>query len=282
MTAAEKIRDLARDSIRFIPTPVYYALTGSLTRLRRPLALYPERVRIDVPRPHIDGFNDCEALFARSGDHYEAFVKPFAHEFHWTIGRLYNGFFDAGDPELYYAIIRKHRPKLVIEVGSGHSTLFARDAVEKNGHGRIMCIDPEPLRKPPRGTEHLKARVEQIDWKVFAELEAGDILFVDSSHTTEEARYHVEHILPKLNKGVLVHHHDITYPFAIYWRGDRQLYGEPDVLLDFYKKNQASYEVLISTSYIRYREPERWSRLVPSYWWNPTRTPGSLWSVKRA
>jgi hypothetical protein len=38
--------------------------------------------------------------------------------------------------------------------------------------------------------------------------------------------------------------------------------------------------MFVCTSIIRYQEPERWARLVPSYRWNPTRTPGSLWTRK--
>ncbi len=266
--------------MRCVPAPMYYSVTGILARLRRDARNYPARVRVDFARPLIEAFAARESLFVHSGDRYESLVEPFRRELHWPVGRLYNCYFEAGDPELYYAILRTHRSRLVVEVGSGHSTLFAMEALRKNGGGRIVCIDPAPLRNPPKGAEHIRARVEEADLRLFAQLQAGDVLFIDSSHTTEEAKYHTEYILPALAAGVLVHHHDFTFPYAIYWRDNPRDFGEPDVLLDFYWNHRRTFEVLVSTSYLRFKEPGRWSRLVPAYRWNPTRTPGSLWTVK--
>jgi hypothetical protein len=276
------IKHLARESLRYIPHGAYYALTGVLAVGRHVVRAYPGRVRVDRDPPLMKHFFAHETLFARSLEYYEAVTAPYMREFRWPLGRLYNGFFEAGDPELYYAMIRKHQPRLIIEVGSGHSTFFALDALRKNGCGRIVCIDPEPLREPPRGVEHIRARVEDVAPSVFDELAAGDILFIDSSHTTEECRYHVDHILPRLCSGVITHHHDVTYPYAIYYQGDRQAFGEPDVLLDYYAAHQDVYELLCSTSYARFRWPARWQALVRSYRWNPTRSPGSLWAKKIA
>ena len=41
-----------------------------------------------------------------------------------------NKFFEAGDAEIYYQIIRYFKPKKIIEIGSGHSSLLAKQAIK--------------------------------------------------------------------------------------------------------------------------------------------------------
>lgn len=179
-------------------------------------------------------------------------------------------------------MVRKHQPGLIIEIGSGHSTHFAMDALHRNQRGRIISIDPEPRRSLPASVDHIQSKVEAVNLDLFDSLQANDILFIDSSHTTDEARYHCAAILPRLQPGVVIHHHDVTYPYNIYFYNDPQAYAEPDVLYDFYQAHQQSFEILVGDAYVRYRAPEVINRLIPSYAWNPSRIPGSLWARKRS
>ena len=230
--------------------------------------------------PLIGNFSRYELLFENSEKNFKAIVAPYTSEFKWFIGKIYNGAFESVDVELYYSMIRKYRPNLIIEVGSGHSTHFAMDAVKKNKIGHIISIDPEPHRKLPKRVEHIQLKVEDVDKNLFRKLMENDILFIDSSHTTKEAKYHVEEILPNLRKGVIIHHHDFLFPYAIYYHNNPEVFGEPDVLLNFYWRNKELYEVIVSASYLRYKNPELVRRLINSYSWNPTRVPGSLWTRK--
>lgn len=240
---------------------------------------YPTSYRADAA-PLMENFSRYEALFKNSGKNFEAIVAPYTPEFKWFIGKIYNGSFGSGDVELYYSMIRRYRPNLIIEVGSGHSTLFAMDAVKKNGMGHIISIDPEPRRKLPKTVEHIQSKVEDIDVNLFKGLAENDILFIDSSHTSEEAKYHVEEILPNLRKGVIIHHHDFLYPYAIYYQDNPTIFGEPDALLNFYWRNKELYEIIVCASYVRYKCSESVRILIKSYSWNPTRSPGSLWTRK--
>ena len=48
------------------------------------------------------------------------------------------------------------------------------------------------------------------------ELQAGDLLFIDSSHivkTGSDVHFELTEILPRLAPGVVVHFHDMFYPF---------------------------------------------------------------------
>src|SRR5262249_9316909 len=102
---------------------------------------------------------------------------------------LNNGSFISGDAEYWYQLIRTKKPARIFEIGSGNSTLMARRAIAKNREEnpgyqcRHVCI--EPYEQPwleKAGVTVLRQRVEEMKTDVFAELERGDILFIDSSH----------------------------------------------------------------------------------------------------
>jgi hypothetical protein len=270
--------DLVR---RMLRTPaVWYARRTLDTVGRRVSGKFDPQYSVEHA-PFYSELERFDPLFDQAVEQFEATLAPFTSEFDWPLGRVYNGAFQSVDVETYYAMIRSRRPERIVEVGCGHATHFALEAVRRNGHGEITCIDPEPRRSLPDGVKHIQSRVEDVDLELFESLRGGDFLFIDSSHTTDEALYHCRHMLPALADGVVVHHHDFTYPWAIYYLGDRELMGEPDVLLEFYEANRDTFEILTATPFVRYRAPEVVDRLVRSYRWNPTRVPGSLWSVKK-
>ncbi|HEX5166856.1 MAG TPA: class I SAM-dependent methyltransferase [Thermomicrobiales bacterium] len=139
---------------------------------------------------------------------------------------LDNDAFSGIDPYVYYAMIRHLKPESVLEVGSGFSTMLAAEAVERNGTGTVKCIDPWPRAFIKNGSiPRIPQRVEDVDPAVFQTLQAGDILFVDSSHvvrTGGDVCHIVLNVLPVLQPGVIVHFHDIYLPFEY----------PPDLVLD--------------------------------------------------
>jgi len=101
---------------------------------------------------------------------------------------VHNPSFAAGDAEMYYLMIRNNKPKQIIEIGSGYSTLVALEAIKKNkaeGYKtELTCIEPfekEWLEKMP-GITLIRKPVEQIPVVFFQSLQENDILFIDSSH----------------------------------------------------------------------------------------------------
>ncbi len=231
-------------------------------------------------RPLMDNYKKYESLFEEAERRFREIVSPFNSEFRWLTGRIYNGAFESVDAETYYSVIRKYQPELIIEIGSGHSTYFALDALKKNRRGKIISITLEPRRKLPECVKYIQSRVEDVDINIFKRLNKDDVLFIDSSHTTEEAVYHVNEILPALNSGLIIHHHDILYPYKHY-HGDPMIFAEPDVILNFYLENKDNYEIITSTSYVPYRNLELVKGLVKSFNWDLTRRPGSLWARKK-
>ena len=54
-------------------------------------------------------------------------------------------FFSHSDAMSYYAVLRYLKPKQVIEIGSGFSTLVAKESLDRNNNsGKILAIEPFP------------------------------------------------------------------------------------------------------------------------------------------
>ena len=138
------------------------------------------------------------------------------------------------DAAMAYTLMRKVRPQRVVEVGSGHSTRFLARAVADGGFNcQITCIDPAP-RASIAGLA--VARIDQTlsapGLEAFANLQAGDVVFIDSSHILmpgSDVDLLLNQVLPSLAKGVLVHLHDVflpdDYPAAWAWRGYNEQQG---------------------------------------------------------
>jgi hypothetical protein len=137
-----------------------------------------------------------------------------------------NGAFASGDAEYWYSIIRLKKPKKIIEIGSGNSTKMARLAIEANRKEdanyqcKHICIEPYemPWLEKIAGIEVIREKVENIDVAFFKQLDANDILFIDSSHVIRpqgDVVFEYLEILPTLNSGVIVHIHDHYCPIKI-------------------------------------------------------------------
>ena len=136
--------------------------------------------------------------------------------------RLSNPFFYKSDGLIYYCLLRHWKPKRIVEVGSGFSTALALDTAERfdDVSPEVTAIDPNPQRlksllRPTDNVKIIEAPVQTVDAAVFSELEAGDVLFIDSSHVTKVGsdvnRLFLE-IVPQLPTGVRVHIHDVFFP----------------------------------------------------------------------
>jgi len=157
----------------------------------------------------------------------------------WTLGELqvYSGEFDPpvtaepgtfswkggqfsySDAMAYYCMLRRVRPKTVLEIGSGWSTLVADLALRANGSGRIICIEPSPndfLRTTQSVVEILENKAQDIGPDYFnAVLSDGDVLFIDSTHTVKHGSdcLHIFlQVMPRLLRHLTIHAHDIYLP----------------------------------------------------------------------
>lgn len=126
------------------------------------------------------------------------------------------------EAELLYALIRSRKPAQIVEIGCGHTTLLIAEAIrdEADYTPVFECIEPyRPAylkELPDEVTTFQDAALQTVSLERFEQLEAGDILFIDSSHVVgygSDVVYEFLSILPRLKPGVLVHVHDIFLPY---------------------------------------------------------------------
>lgn len=136
-----------------------------------------------------------------------------------------NDYYSYTDGIVLFTMIRHNRPKKIIEIGSGFSSAVMLDTNELFFDNKIdlTFIEPYPQRlislfseSDKRQNLILRRDVQDVSLEEFKKLEAGDFLFVDSSHvvkTGSDVNYILFEILPILKSGVLIHFHDVFYPF---------------------------------------------------------------------
>ncbi len=160
------------------------------------------------------------------------------------------------DAAAAYAMVRAWGPKRIIEVGSGHSTRFMKRAVDDGGLAtHITAIDPAPNRFVDHlDIEFIKGTLGTVGLDVFADLAAGDILFIDSSHILmpgSDVDDLFNRVMPTLPAGALVHIHDIflpdDYPMPWAWRGYNEQLAVAPILAG------GAYEILFASHYVASR-----------------------------
>jgi Methyltransferase domain len=178
-----------------------------------------------------------------------------------------------GDADMLYSFVRHFKPRRIVEIGSGDSTLIARVAIAKNKQEqpsyqcRQVCI--EPYANPwleTIGAEIVRKRVEHVEMDYFKNLGANDIVFIDSSHVIRpfgDVLKEIHEIIPSIASGVIVHIHDIFTPMdypAKWLRQDRKLWNEQYILEAFLAFN-TEYEVLAATNWLTNNHPSELARI---------------------
>ncbi|WP_422771248.1 class I SAM-dependent methyltransferase [Plantactinospora sp. WMMC1484] len=177
-----------------------------------------------------------------------------------------NGLYGRADAAVLHAMLRHHRPARLVEVGSGYSTAVVLDAADRFlPELRITCVEPHPERlrarlRPGDQVELVQRRVQDVDRSMFGRLGSGDILLIDSTHVAKagsDVVWLLLHVLPTLNPGVIVHIHDIHWPFEYPERWLREGRDWTEVyLLRAFLTDNAAWQVLFFTSWLWSQHPE--------------------------
>jgi hypothetical protein len=192
-----------------------------------------------------------------------------------------------GDASILHSMLRRHRPKRLIEIGSGYSSACSLDTVEKylDGDCEITFIEPYPqLLRDLIGEETPRIRVldkpvQEIPLETFDQLEAGDFLFIDSTHvlrTGSDVCFELFEILPRLATGVFVHFHDMFWPFEYprQWVIDEnRSWNEVYAVRAFLTQN-ASWRIVMFNDYFAKYERPLIESTFPKFMRN---TGGALW-----
>lgn len=206
---------------------------------------------------------------------------------------LRNQNYESVDAELLYAIVRARRPRRVLELGSGYTTLLIGAACRRNAQDGVatehLAYDPYPRAHivgdaPPPPTRFEPISATDVPLEAFRALQAGDVLFVDTTHTVKlgsDVNFIVLDVLPVLASGVIVHFHDIFLPWEYPrgWFEEMQYYWAEQYLLQAFLAFNDAFEVLLPAQALAREHPDRLAAVVPSF--AAGASPGAMWLVRR-
>jgi len=196
-----------------------------------------------------------------------------------------NDQFSYSDALSLYSMLVHTKPKQIVEVGSGFSSALMLDVNNQflNDKMKLTFIEPYPKRlkslllKTDSPTI-LESFVQDVPLSVFSKLEAGDILFIDSSHVAKsgsDVNWLFHEILPTLKKGVIIHVHDIVYPFEYLdeWVAQGRSWNEA-YMLRCLLADSPRYKIIFWASFLhRFHKKDMQSSLPIS----TKNTGGSIW-----
>lgn len=263
----------------------YYEPQFDLRTLRRPLTL-------ERPLSGIDWNVDEQMALLHSMRFADELADTPVDKPGHLAFYLHNGAFESGDAEFWYQIVRLKKPRRIFEVGSGHSTLVAAQAIRRNQNEdpsyvcKHVCIEPYEMPWLERTTASVvRKKVEDLDAAYFSELEADDVLFIDSSHMIRpdgDVLFEYLELLPTLNTGVIVHVHDIFSPrnYPKECLVDAVRFWNEQYLLEAFVTHNSSWAIIGSLNYLRHHHYESLKSVAPFL--TPSREPGSFYIQKRA
>lgn len=253
-----RVPDVVRRSIQqartrpghfYSPFPDLDELSTRADEVFAPRATFPGiDLRVDAQLARLDEFATLAADFpwadnAKPSLRYQYANRPYAH----------------GDGLFTAAMLSQLRPRRLVEIGSGYSTMLALDVRDRLIASdpdvlHITSVDPYPQRlrellgaeRPERFTI-IEQTAQQLDVAVIDSLTAGDVLLIDSTHVAK-AGSDVNHIffelVPRVAPGVLVHVHDVfaNFEYPREWVFQRRAWSEAYLLRAFLQFN-AAFEV---------------------------------------
>ncbi len=278
--------NIAKTSDYYSPLPI----RGKLARTRERWDRASELVGVEVD---LEGQRTLlRALLERHGA--ELAELP-AYDEIKTMG--YGPGFTVHDAQLLYLMLRHHKPARFIEIGSGVSTYYAHLAARRNeteGNPlQIQAIDPWALAPTGQllGVEILETEVQSTPLEMFQELGEGDVLFIDSTHVVKidgDVPFLYLEVVPRLAPGVIVHAHDIHFPYNVphpaqqyVFNAKWPLYWTEAMLLQAFLAFNDRFEIMLSLPQLRYSDEGFLASSIPDYLPLETRNhdthAGSLW-----
>jgi hypothetical protein len=169
-----------------------------------------------------------------------------------------NPWFPPFDGAALYGLIAVNKPSHYIEVGSGISTRFARQAITDLGLStKIISIDPHP-HNPVDGLcdEIIVERAESMPAEFWNNLKANDIVFIDNSHRCfpgSDVTVFFTEVMPALPPGVIYGIHDIFLPFDYPSAWNERFYSEQYLLMTYLLGGFGSDEILLPVNWLTHQ-----------------------------
>lgn len=200
------------------------------------------------------------------------------------------------EAQLLYLFCRYAKPKKVIEVGSGVSSVFTMKALDKNFEeegviSKFTAIEPYPMYnlssiKGNCQFELIPKLVQDVEMAAFEDLDRGDILFIDSSHISaydSDVDYLFLDVLPNLKSGVYIHIHDILFPYPApepeHWVFKKHLFFNEAALLQAFLAFNNHFKIILCESNLHFERPDILKNALEDY--DPSvHYPSSIWLQK--
>ncbi len=182
-----------------------------------------------------------------------------------------SGYESNGDGAILYGMIRKYKPRRIIEIGSGFSTKVSGRALQQNQSenftGEIVSIEPYPsavLLNVVNQSDHItliQEKVEKVGNLILESLSAGDVLFIDSSHVVKcgnDVHFIYLNLLPKIPVGTIVHIHDIRFPYEYprEWVIKAKKFWNEQYLLQMFLSFNDSFKIVFAGNYMYNKYPK--------------------------
>ncbi len=215
--------------------------------------------------------------------------KKAGSELHFYHG---NPSFCPGDAEFTYNVIRHFKPRRVIEIGCGYSTLLSVEAERKNAAENAnnackhICIEPYEMPWLEKlEVQVIRSKVEDRSIDLFGQLEAGDILFIDSSHMIRpqgDVLFEFLDILPVLKPGVLVHVHDVFSPRDYHreWIYNEHCLWNEQYLLEAFLSFNSQFRIIGAVNLLKKEHKGALEEKCPVTAKFADDEPGSFWMIR--
>lgn len=187
-----------------------------------------------------------------------------------------NTWFDECDAAVLHCMLRHLRPPRVLEVGSGYSSAVSLDTSERFLDASISFtfIEPNPYRLNAMLRDQDRSRhtvinrpVWDVPMETLTSLRAGDVFFIDTSHVVKagsDVQFLLLEVMPRLAPGVIIHLHDIFWPFEYpgEWFRMGRAYNEAYLLQGMLAYSRG-YEVLFFNHYLQCRHEAALAAALP-------------------
>jgi predicted O-methyltransferase YrrM len=269
----------------FFPPGHYYSAIPSLEDREAFLAqhsLKPEmrglnlnaELQLDLLRQFRDYYQESPFQDTKSEDLRYYYINP---SYSYT------------DALTLYSMLRKFKPRRIIEIGSGYSSCVMLDTAERflDDTVNFTFIEPYPellhslIKEQDKKHTILPVKLQDVDRDIFKSLGKNDILFVDSTHVSKlgsDVNRIMFEILPILQQGVLIHFHDIFWPFEYPsdWIKKGFAWNEAYILRAFLEFND-SFEILFFASFLHNHHHDWFEENMPLWLKN---SGGNIWLRK--
>ncbi len=202
---------------------------------------------------------------------------------------FHNDSYGHGDAVVLAGMIRHLRPRRILEFGCGFSSCVILDINRSFFGGQIECtfVDPYPQRLRDLLIGYsgeariIESRAQDIDLDLVRSLQGNDILFIDSTHVSKagsDVNFHFFETLPSLQPGVLIHVHDVFYPFEYleeWFFEENRSWNELYLLRAFLMYNPM-YRIEFFNHFLAYAHPEL-AKTIPWFEYN---CGGAIWLRK--